>query len=351
MSIPNAGYVGPCASYPPMVETHPVPFGYVQDRNRIGYSRDIGRSSMFAGHYYYLFGDTFCKDRNGYFVGLTSNTVAIMPDKTYPLETQYLSIKPDGIVEPLLKLTDDEKALQNGDLRIGLWPFGGIVETTPEVGWMWYQKCTTYSNTNRNSYHGVGLARVSRATSPQGQITAFRVEGLLFGADEPCIGSFSALMHEDFVYLWGDHKGSVILARVNKYFPTTRNAYRYWNGENYVEDWRCAVPILEQMQHGCFFRSALFGAERPWCFVGCTNRGDSVVMMGAEARLEGPWSLTELFRTDSVNQPLSYRYCMYAHPWAYDADIGELLVTWCETWPGAVVGAKVKLVMGNSSTL
>lgn len=350
MSIPSAGFVGPRASYPPVVETHPVPYGYVEDQNRLGYARDIGRSSEFAGRCYYLFGDTFCKNRDGVYVGVTSNSVAIVPDRTYPMETRYLNIKPDGVVTPLLCLTDEEAAQQNGDLRICLWPFGGIVETTPEVGWLWYQKSTHYSHEDRNIYRGTGIARISKGSNAQSQITAFRVEGLLFGADEPRIGSFSTVMHEDFIYLWGDHKGSTILARVSKYLPTTKHAYRYWNGERYVEDWRHAVPVLQDIQHGSFFNSGLFGPERRWVFVGCSKFGTSMVMMGAEARLEGPWSLTPLFRADYLDQPQGYRYCMYGHPWAYDAEQGELLVTWSEGWPGGVVGAKVKLVTGNSST-
>lgn len=347
MAFPVEGFVDVCAEYPPVVETHPVPSGYLQDINRIGYSRDIGRSSFFAGHYYYLFGDTFCKNRHGEYVGVTGNTIAIVPDNRFPLDSQYLSIQPDGMVDPFLTLNEDETLLQQNGVRVALWPFGGIVETAPEVGWIWYQKLVLYPNDYQN-YHGVGIARISKAASPRGQLSTFRVGSLIFGADEPRFGSFSALLHEDFVYLWGDYKGSIVLARVNRYLLTSRNSYKYWDGEQYGDRWQDSRPVLQDMQHGNFFRSTLFGTERPWCFVGCSKFADSVVMMGAEASLEGPWSLTPLFRADGIGQPGGYRYCIYAHPWALDPSRGDLLVTWSENWPGGVVGANVKLVMGNS---
>lgn len=346
MSFPTEGFVSTRALYPPVAESHPAPSGYIQDYTRIGYSRDIGRSSQFGGHTYYVFGDTFCKDRQGTFVGITSNTVAIMPDREHPLESQYLAIKPDGMVEPLLPLNEDEILLEKSGVRIVLWAFGGIVETNPGVGWTWYQKTVIYPNDYQH-YHGVGIARISQAARPPGQLCAFRIESMLFGPDEPRIGSFSSLVHDDFVYLWGHHEGGVILARVHRYMPTTRNAYKYWNGRSYVDNWRDAIPVLRDIQHGCFFKSPLFGTERPWCFVGCTKFADSIVMIGAEASLEGPWSLTPLFHTDGIEVRDKYRYCMFAHPWACDADLGELLVTYSEGWPGGVVGAKVKLLMGN----
>lgn len=344
MSLPVEGFVGVCALYPPAAEPYEVPVGYIEDHNGIGYSRDIGRSSVFAGHCYYMFGDTFCKNRQGFFVGVTNNTVAIIPNRAEPLETQYLDIKSDGRVEPFLRLTEDEILMENGGDRVMLWAFGGIVETMPGVGWIWYQK--SVESNGVQTYHGVGIARISQGTRP-GHLTAFRLDSMLFERHEPRMGTFSALIHDHFVYLWGHHGNNILLARVSKFMPTTRSAYNFWNGETWVSDWKDAIPILQDMQHGCFFRSSLFGPERPWCFVGCTRFGDSIVMMGAEPTLEGPWTLSALFQAQGINEPNKYRYCMYAHPWAYDGVLGELMVSYSESWPGGVIGAKVKLLMGK----
>lgn len=345
MSVISEGVINPRARYPPVVEMIKT-LGYIRDRNGIGYSRDIGRSSCFAGRLYYFFGDTFCKNAEGLFVGVSDNTVALIPDPGYPLQTEYLSIQEDGLVKTLLRLTDHERSLKEAGMRVVLWGFGGIVETSQGVGWIWYQKALIDSHSLQH-YQGTGLARVS-VGGPDGQLSAFRCEDLIFEAGEPRIGTFSSLIEGEFVYLWGDHGGGVILARVSKFSPTSRNAYRYWNGRNYTKDWREAVHVLKQMQHGSFFKSKLFGSERAWVFVGCTSCADSIVMLGAEANLEGPWTLTPLFQAPGINQPNQFRYCMYGHSWGLEADKGELLVTWSESWPGGVIGAKVQLAMGKS---
>lgn len=347
MSVISEGVVNPRARYPPVVEMTKI-LGYVRDKNGIGYSRDIGRSSCFAGRLYYFFGDTFCKNAEGLFVGVSDNTIALIPDPCNPLQSEYLDIQEDGVVKTLLRLTDDERSLKEAGMRVVLWAFGGIVETSQGVGWIWYQKVLIDSH-NLQHYQGTGLARVS-VRGPDGQLSAFRCEDLIFEAGEPRIGTFSSLVEGDFVYLWGNHGGGVILARVSKFSPTSRNAYRFWNGRNYTNDWREAVHVLKGMQHGSFFKSKLFGSERAWVFVGCTSYADSMVMLGAEANLEGPWTLTPLFQAPGISQPNQFRYCMYGHSWGLKAEEGELLVTWSERWPGGVIGAKVQLAMGNSVT-
>lgn len=348
------------AEYHPRAEVEVL--GYVQDQNRVGYSRDIGRSSIFAGRCYYIFGDTFCKNDQGLFVGVSCNTVAVMPNISHPLETRYLDIKQNGIVKEFLALNEEELDLEKEKgSRIILWAFGGIVESRPGVGWVWYQKSEIRPD-NTHHYYGVGIARVSikvahvgiedvrYVVEETGLLSTIRLPSLIFQPNEPRIGTFSSLVDGQFVYLWGDdNQHGIILARVSTEYLTDRSRYRFWNGNAYVENWREATQVLGDTQHGCFFRSSLFGSERPWVFVGCSSQGDSQVMLGAAGRLEGPWAPVPLFLAPGIDQPNQMRYCMYAHPWAFDEGEKELLVTWSETWPGGVIGAKVKLALGISS--
>lgn len=311
--------------------------------------RDIGRSSHFAGRLYYFFGDTFCKNAEGLFAGVSANTITLIRDPSNPLETEYLDIQENGVVKSLLRLTDDERSLREVGMRVVLWAFGGIVETSQGVEWIWYQKVLIDAH-NLQHHQGTGLARVSVGVA-DGQLSAFRCDDLIFEPGEPRIGTFSHLVEGDFVYLWGDHGGGVILARVSEFSPTSRNAYKYWNGHNYTKDWREAVHVLERMQHGSFYKSKLFGSERGWVFVGCTSYADSVVMLEVGANLEGPWKLIPMFQAPGINQPNQFRYCMYGHSWGLDANKGKLLVTWSEHWPGGVIGAKIQLFMGRSVTI
>lgn len=71
---------------------------------------------------------------------MSDNTIALTPDPGNPLQTEYLGIHEDGFVKTLLRLTDDERSLKEAGIRVVLWAFGGIVETSQGVGWIWYQK-------------------------------------------------------------------------------------------------------------------------------------------------------------------------------------------------------------------
>lgn len=54
-------------------------------------TRDIGRPCHIGGNTYYAFGDTFCHDAHGEFVGVTNNTIALCPDpRGDPTRSEYL---------------------------------------------------------------------------------------------------------------------------------------------------------------------------------------------------------------------------------------------------------------------
>lgn len=129
----------PVARWPPELTAKPAIQGYLTDTNHRSYSRDIGRSFSLGGNLYYLFGDTFCKDDAGCFVGLVSNSYSLIRDPSRPLESSYWSIDETNLVEPLLNLTDEETqfAESNGGLRYVLWPFSGVVDIGDGTGLAW----------------------------------------------------------------------------------------------------------------------------------------------------------------------------------------------------------------------
>ncbi|KAA6416020.1 MAG: hypothetical protein FRX48_00739 [Lasallia pustulata] len=353
-NYPTEGVIKAPATYPPVLESVEI-LGYVTDRNGIGYSRDIGRSSTFAGRCYYVFGDTFCKDKDGDFVGLQSNTAAIVKSPAEPLNSEYLSIQKDGLVDALIPLIGEEHRFykdprfwKDPEWRVTLWPFGGIVETSPGLGWIWYEKGMEHLN-DGNMPRGVGVARV-HVDLASGKLHALRTETLLFGVDEPRVGGFSSVLHEEHIYLWGHHGKDVVLARVPKDSPWQRDKYSFWDGEGYVPWWQAAVPVVKDVQHGAIIKSSLFGKDRPWVFIGCTKWLDSMVMIGAAASLEGPWELIPLFKATGIDYPQLKMYCMYPHQWAFAEEDGELMVTWSEEWPGNVVAAKLKFQQGDNPT-
>lgn len=99
------------AIYPPAVTKLEV-VDYVNDANGLDYSRDIGRSFMLNGRNFYIFGDTFCKNTAGDFVGVVNNTAALLPRDDRFCDSRYLEFNDDDTVKALVPLTTEEMLLQ-----------------------------------------------------------------------------------------------------------------------------------------------------------------------------------------------------------------------------------------------
>ena len=111
--------------------------------NGIGYSRDIGRSSIIGNRAYVQFGDTFCKNHAGEFLGIVNHTCALIPRDGQPTDTQYQKFTSDGRVRQFIPLTDQEESCEDAGSppgRTTLWSFGGIAEDQPGLGWTWFEK-------------------------------------------------------------------------------------------------------------------------------------------------------------------------------------------------------------------
>ena len=172
------------AAYPPKVEQIEI-LGYIQEVNGIFHSRDIGRSFELFGKVYLKFGDTFCKNSNGEFVGLANNTVAIIEDLDQPLKSKYLEVEENGFIKPFIELTAEEKQLEDQIMgRVVLWAFGGVVEMQDGTGRLWYQKNIDHGCGNVE-YIGTGIAKVMESYGCDQQPVAQRADELIFGPDEP----------------------------------------------------------------------------------------------------------------------------------------------------------------------
>ena len=340
------------AVYPPKVELIEI-LGYVEEVNGIFHSRDIGRSFELFQRIYFEFGDTFCNNSNEEFVGLANNTVAIIEDISQPLKSKYIEVEEIGYIKPFIQLNAQEKQLENDKQgRVVLWAFGGVVEMKDGTGRLWYQKSIDQGG-GKVEYVGTGLAKVTKSHDCDQEPVAQRTGELIFGHDEPRMGTFTAIADGDFIYLYGDRTdGKIILARVYsgdyEAHLTQREAYFYWDGVNWVQDWQKAIVVIENMQQGAIVRSKLFGQEKPFLFVGTSKWADSQVIMGASDKLEGPWKLKAVCEVDGIKEPKSkgsdrWMYCIYPQLWASDEENAELMVTWSEKYPGGVVAGKIKL--------
>lgn len=331
--------IGP-AIYPPVLDDVEI-LGYIKDKNGIGYSRDIGRSATIHDEVFFIFGDTFCKDFAGEFVGITSNTIAYVEDRANLLESQYREISGNGKVKAFVPLNEKEARFEeeHKGARILFRMFGGVCDIGA-VGVIWFQKLIKYENGDEE-YRGVGQARLS--TYSDCRIIVERLPRLLFGPNEPRIGSLSTLHYKGHVYLWGDRSdGQIILARVDRYETALRDRYEYWSGRDWVPRWHEAHPVLHDIQHGAIIHTNLFGKDKPFVFVGVNKWADSMVQMGAAADVQGPFDLTAVCQARGIDHDQEYKYCVYPHLFASNVPKRELIVTWSEHWPGGVVAAKLK---------
>ena len=227
--------IGP-ALYPPVLENVEV-LGYIKDKNGIDYARDIGCSTTIHDEVYFIFGETLCKDAAGKFVGTTSNTIAYVEDRANFLKSEYGEIYENGMVKAFVPLDEQETRFEkdNPNARIVFRMFGGAVDVGA-VGVVWFQNLIMYAN-GEEDYRGVGQARLT--TYSDGRIVVQRLKALLFGPDEPRMGSFSTLLYDGYVYLWSHlPDGQIILARVYHLETVLCHRYEYWSGTDWVHHWQ-----------------------------------------------------------------------------------------------------------------
>lgn len=235
--------VGP-AIYPPLLGNMEF-FGYIKDKNDIYYPRNIGRSVSIHDEVYFIFGNTVCKDVAGNRIGTTSNTIAYVDDRTKFLESEYKEIFDNGMVKDFVPLNQEEIFIQEnfpGGARVVFGVFGGAIDIG-EVGVVLYQASIEYANGVVNY---VGVARALLTTYADGRIVVDRRPELVFGPDEPRIGSLSSLYYKRYVYFWSHRgDGQIILARVPCLWTGERSQYTYWSGSAWTPTWQDGSYISE----------------------------------------------------------------------------------------------------------
>jgi len=350
------------ARFPPVV-TRSDTLGYLQDRLKND-PRGGGRSAVIAEHAFYTFQDQTCFSYDGSNLWNVSNTVATVVNPDDPLASAHLSVRSDGLVSPFITLTEAEEYYQwQSGNRILLRP-GGMCPVIPckridsqyisdRDGYVWFSKfevVTKPDGSKQEVFLGTGAATVivDRET---GEMEARRILGdaLLFSSHQPSFGTFSAIAHEDWYYLFGKRGEDVFLARTPAWAPLRRDLMEFWNGYAYEKDISSVMPVLSGQKNGVFLRSRLFGHTHPWVFVGNTRwDGDNHIIIGGAPRLEGPFELCAVTTAEPLYGPSQQIDGVLVHQWASHEREGRLFLTWNQKHPRTVVGANIWLEMGES---
>ncbi|TVY18218.1 hypothetical protein LARI1_G004277 [Lachnellula arida] len=264
-----------------------TPLGEIRDASGNWYPRDIGRSSVLGDAIIFQFGDTFSHEADGTFQGVSSNTAALVTQKSNPTLTVYASHPRTDAIPTLIPLTRKEDIM-----GWKIWSFSGTVEfdklgNGDAFGWTWFQMMQKQdSKTNDWVLKWTGIAKTG--------------------------------------------KFDVALGRVKICEADDKTKYKYWTSHGGWTSSSAACGIVfEGMVHGQVFKTKMFGGNSPyqWAFIGCNSFADSKIQMGRAERPEGPWVIHELMGTYRIDegQGAGFTYCM-----ASDEKKGDLCVSWSE---------------------
>jgi hypothetical protein len=349
-------------AWPPKFAYPPYLLVEVKDASGRQYPRDLGRSVELGGHVYYIFGDTFCFNEDGSFVGVTNNSIALIPDLRDPIKSKYCH--QHAKVPEFVPYTAEEKNFcerpenVKDNRRIVTWSFGGIINITSSEGregWLFYDPVETCGESAVRQT-GVGVAR-AKVTGLDGNIECERLGSFpLFPADGPLWGNMSNISAPDgWTYLLSGKGLDNYMARIRTDADfANRENYQFFkkNGRwesTYTEPHgpfgELAHDVLCGQGQGAIIYAPEFAPHgKEYLWIGCDKFMTSKLYMGAAPRPEGPWDIHSLGEMPKITEHAKTRYCIYPHFWGSDLSVGKILITWSDD---GTLGGKVAAGMFN----
>lgn len=343
--------------WPPKLIESPYVLGEITEVSGRKYPRDFGRSIQLGGRTYYMFGDTFCFDDAGEFVGVTNNSISLVPDVLNPTKSQFQT--PHAKVPEFVPFTDDERefcekpACKEENRRVVNWAFGGLIEipgSDRREAWMYYDQAEVHG-ASVVKQNGVGLARVKFRMRDE-NIECERVGTFpLFSPEDPLWGNISNISAPDgWTYLLSGMGLDNFMARIktDANFAETDNYQFLKKGGDWVSSYRgphgpfgeLAHNVLAGQGQGAIVYAPDFAPqEQPYLWVGCEKFMTSQLCLGVAPRPEGPWDVYKLGELPKITEHTRTRYCVYPHLWGSDLKDGKLLISWSDdgTMGGKVV--------------
>lgn len=305
-----------------------------------------------------MFGDTFCFDDAGEFVGVTNNTISLVPNILDPTKSQFQT--PHAKVPEFVPFTNEESefceklACKEENRRIVNWAFGGVIEIPGSNGreaWMYYDQVETHG-ASVVKQNGIGLARVS-FRAHEGKIECERVGHFpLFSSDGPLWGNISNISAPDgWTYLLSGMGLDNCMARIktDAGFAKQENYQFLKKGGEWVSSYsgphgpfgELAHDVLAGQGQGAIVYVPNFAPQnKPYLWIGCEKFLTSQLCLGVAAKPEGPWDVHKLGEMPKITEHAKTRYCIYPHLWGGCPEDGKLPISWSDD---GTMGGKVAL--------
>ena len=180
--------------------------------------------------------------------------------------------------------------------RIAIWP-GDTININDVIGLNYYEKVQVGAAPLDYRHLGTGIAIARRGSTQSLRPSNRGLPLLIFQDDEPNFLRATTALHEGktHIYLFASTnrvgcKVDVLVARVPLHRALRRDAYRFWNGADWVRDLGAARPILAGIGGGL---GSVAWNEYLGAYVSAVNDicvGGNIVLMRTAPRPEGPWS-------------------------------------------------------------
>jgi hypothetical protein len=300
--------------------------------------RDGGSSALLWGRSVWTFGDTVLNvpDEDG--AQWHHNSFSITEDLVAADGIAGFVEPPDGAGAPryFLAPTAEEQAFNDahdGDpcmvepcgARWAVWPGAPVYDAARDRGIIFYG--LIYAEPGSFNFHGVGTGVAlwgAPDAEPERPVVSPGAEHptLLFHEGEPDWGQ-AALVEGDVVYAFAcvekTFSRPCLLARVPAADVLVRDAWRFWDGADWVTDWRDAAELFDGAPILSVSWNAYLGAYLAVYAPSLENR----VKARTAPALTGPWSdEATLFRTPRMGEGWTYDAVEHAE---YAEDGGRVI--------------------------
>lgn len=263
--------------------------------------RDGGQTALIGNKIVWIFGDSFftSQGEDGQHYRTNTSTQSTIANPIASIEP----LDANGVSYQFVPYTTEEKhyndSANSASNRIALWPTG-IIPIGSNKAFVFFTKLLI--NGDWQDY-GIGIAKYTL-----GDTSCVRNNGLLFQYPEPNFQT--TLISDNYLYLYGRLRSNnqVAVARAPLSKVEQRDAYRFWDGADWVSDIGSAKGVTA-FSGGSYSYNKYHGL---YIHIFDKFANDGLYIQFAQ-HPEGPWSQTQKIY-NTIAPEHDNNYLMVEHP-------------------------------------